>query len=149
MSIGALSMIAYAFGTVPMLHVMTSDPDVIKMASRYIPWIVFMPLAGCAAFTWDGIYIGAVAARPMRNSMLWATAVFFVCCYGFLVLSGNIHIEMSNILHSVFPFLLSCVVQAVQAVASKLAMLSASAYLCRARPVSVLACSRPGLIEMK
>lgn len=105
MSIGALSMIAYAFGTVPMLHVMTSDPDVIEMASRYIPWIVLMPLAGCAAFTWDGIYIGAVAARPMRNSMLWATAVFFVCCYGFLVLSGNIHTAQADAalaLHGLF-----------------------------------------------
>jgi MATE family multidrug resistance protein len=35
-----------------------------------------MPIVGCAAFTWDGIYIGATASRSMRNSMLWATLTF-------------------------------------------------------------------------
>ena len=35
-----------------------------------------MPVIGCAAFTWDGIYIGATASRQIRNSMLWAVVAF-------------------------------------------------------------------------
>jgi len=35
-----------------------------------------MPVIGCAAFTWDGIYIGATASKAIRNSMLWAVVGF-------------------------------------------------------------------------
>ena len=59
-----------------MLHMMTSDAVVIEASRNYLPWLLLMPVAGCAAFTWDGIYIGATASRQMRNSMLWATVAF-------------------------------------------------------------------------
>ena len=59
-----------------MLRMMTSDPVVVDAAVGYLPWLLLMPIAGCAAFTWDGIYIGATASRQMRNSMLWATVSF-------------------------------------------------------------------------
>lgn len=70
-----------------MLHMMTSDAVVVDAAVGYLPWLLLMPVAGCAAFTWDGIYIGATASRQMRNSMLWAT-VFFVAVWavGILIL---------------------------------------------------------------
>ncbi len=35
-----------------------------------------MPVVGCAAFTWDGIYVGATASKAIRNAMLWAVAAF-------------------------------------------------------------------------
>ena len=35
-----------------------------------------MPPVGCAAFTWDGIFIGATASKGLRNSMLWAVVAF-------------------------------------------------------------------------
>ncbi len=44
---------------------------------EFIPWLIPMPLVGCAAFTWDGIYVGATASRPIRNSSMWAMAGFF------------------------------------------------------------------------
>ena len=59
-----------------MLKMMTSDAVVIDAAVGYLPWLLLMPIAGCAAFTWDGIYIGATASKEMRNSMLWATVFF-------------------------------------------------------------------------
>ena len=59
-----------------MLRVMASDVAVIDAAKGYMSWLLLMPLVGCAAFTWDGIYIGATASRQMRNSMLWAAGVF-------------------------------------------------------------------------
>ena len=50
-----------------------------------------MPAVGCAAFTWDGIYIGAVASRQMRNSMLWATLGFFLTfAVGILILNASV-----------------------------------------------------------
>ena len=59
-----------------MLRMMTSDIAVIEAAKGYLPWLLLMPIVGCAAFTWDGIYIGATASRQMRNSMLWAVVAF-------------------------------------------------------------------------
>jgi MATE family multidrug resistance protein len=37
-----------------------------------------MPVVGCAAFTWDGIFIGATGSKEMRNSMLWSVMAFAV-----------------------------------------------------------------------
>jgi MATE family multidrug resistance protein len=61
-----------------MVKMMTSDVAVIDAAKDYLPWLLLMPIVGCAAFTWDGIYIGATASRQMRNSMLWAVVAFVV-----------------------------------------------------------------------
>ena len=64
-----------------MLRMMTSDVQVIEAAGEYLPWLLLMPVAGCAAFTWDGIYIGATASKDMRDSMLLAV-VSFVLVWG-------------------------------------------------------------------
>jgi len=76
MSIAVIFMGIYQFAGVPMLRMMTSDVAVIEASREYLPWLLLMPVAGCAAFTWDGIYIGATASKAMRNSMLWATVCF-------------------------------------------------------------------------
>lgn len=78
MSLAAVFMLIYRFAGVPMLKMMTSDVLVVEASRRYLPWLLLMPPVGCAAFTWDGIYIGATASRDMRNSMLWAVAAFVV-----------------------------------------------------------------------
>ena len=81
MAIALIFMGVYYFAGVPMLHMMTSDSLVVEASCEYLPWLLLMPVVGCAAFTWDGIYIGATASRQMRNSMLWAV-VGFVTVWG-------------------------------------------------------------------
>ncbi len=76
MAIAVLFMGIYHFGGVPLLRLMTSDATVVEASREYLPWLLLMPLMGCAAFTWDGIYIGATASKAIRNSMLWAAAAF-------------------------------------------------------------------------
>ena len=89
MSIAFLFMGIYHLAGVSMLKMMTSDAVVVDAAVGYLPWLLLMPVAGCAAFTWDGIYIGATASRQMRNSMLWATVFFaLVWVVGILVLQA-------------------------------------------------------------
>ena len=77
MSIVLGFMAAYWFGGVPMLRLMSSDAEVVGACKQFIPWLVLMPLTGCAAFTWDGIYLGATASKGIRDAMLWAAAAFF------------------------------------------------------------------------
>ena len=77
MSIALVFIGIYGFGGELLLKMMTSDTAVISVSMKYIPWLLPMPVVGCAAFTWDGIYIGATASKEMRDSMLWATFGFF------------------------------------------------------------------------
>ena len=76
MSIAVLFMGIYHFAGVPLLRMMTSDATVVEASREYLPWLLLMPVIGCAAFTWDGIYIGATASKAIRNSMLWAVVAF-------------------------------------------------------------------------
>ena len=76
MSIALVFMGIYHFAGVPMVEMMTSDVSVIEASKEYLPWLLLMPVVGCAAFTWDGIYIGATASRQLRNSMLWSVVAF-------------------------------------------------------------------------
>lgn len=76
MGIAVIFMGIYHFAGVPLLKMMTSDPVVVEASVEYIPWLLLMPVIGCAAFTWDGIYIGATASKAIRNSMIWAVVGF-------------------------------------------------------------------------
>jgi MATE family multidrug resistance protein len=76
MTIAVIFMGIYQFAGVPMLKIMTSDAAVIEQAREFLPWLLLMPVIGCAAFTWDGIYIGATASKEIRNAMLWAVVAF-------------------------------------------------------------------------
>ena len=77
MGIAVIFMGIYHWAGVPLLKMMTSDMEVVAAAEGYLPWLLLMPVMGCAAFTWDGIYIGATASKAIRNSMLWAVVGFF------------------------------------------------------------------------
>ena len=90
MSIALLFMGIYHFAGVPMLRAMTSDHTVVQAAKSFLPWLLLMPPIGCAAFTWDGIYIGATASKAIRNSMLWAVLAFV-----FTWLAGNLFLDDS------------------------------------------------------
>jgi MATE family multidrug resistance protein len=86
----------YLAAGVPMLHMMTDDPTVVDACRQFLPWLAVMPLIGCAAFTWDGIYIGATASKGIRDSMIWAVAAFFGVWFAGRILptagAGAIHL---------------------------------------------------------
>ena len=92
MGLALMFMVIYQVAGVPMLKMMTSDHAVVEAAKDYLPWLLLMPVVGCAAFTWDGIYIGATASKDMRNSMLWAVVAFAaVWAAGIIVLNMQAH----------------------------------------------------------
>ena len=79
--IGVLSTFGYWIGGEWLFMLMATDPQVIAESARFLPWLLVMPLVSCAAFTWDGVFIGATATRPIRNSMFCAVAAFFACYF--------------------------------------------------------------------
>ncbi len=95
MGVAAVFMVLYAFFARPMLYVLTSDTEVVTASMEFIPWLIPMPIIGCAAFTWDGIYVGATASKPIRNSTLWAVLGFFIVWFaGYFIFRPSPHIAV-------------------------------------------------------
>ena len=87
MGIGMFFVAIYAAAGTPMFRLMTSDHTVIQAAKAYLPWLVIMPLLGCPAFTWDGIYIGATATKDMRDANIGCLIAFFIIWFGGILIS--------------------------------------------------------------
>ena len=77
LGVTVLFLLVYGVGGVPLLRLMTSDPDVVEAGREFIPWLLLMPFIGCPAFTWDGIFMGATASKDLRNSTAWCVVGFF------------------------------------------------------------------------
>ena len=77
MGVAALFMLVYGWGGMPVMHLMTRDVSVLEASRAFLPWLLLMPLIGCPAFIWDGIFIGATASKDLRNSTLLCAVGFF------------------------------------------------------------------------
>ena len=77
MGIGIFFIAIYALAGTPVVRLLTSDATVVDTCRQFLPWLLLMPPLGCAAFTWDGIYMGATATRAFRDAMGGAAAAFF------------------------------------------------------------------------
>ncbi len=85
----ALFTVVYVAGGLPFLNLLTDEPSVVLAAADYMPWAWLVPLAGVAAFVWDGIYIGITATRGMLLSCFVAAVVFFVAVFLLMEPFGN------------------------------------------------------------
>ena len=77
LGVTVLFFLVYGVGGVPLFRLMTSDPSVVDAGREFIPWLLLMPVIGCPAFTWDGIFTGATASKDLRNSVVWCVVGFF------------------------------------------------------------------------
>lgn len=60
------------------IYLITDIESVVLVASEYLPWMILLPVISCWCFLFDGVYIGLMQAKAMRNSMIVATfACFF------------------------------------------------------------------------
>ena len=91
--------ILYMIGGQGFLGLLTNDTTVINAAGSYYYWVLAIPLAGFAAFLWDGILIGATATRLMLYSMLVASGMFFLIYYIFYALMGNHALWMAFLIY--------------------------------------------------
>lgn len=72
-----LFTLVYVVGGAPFLTLLTSDDSVVSAAVPYLPWAWAVPIAGVAAFIFDGVFIGMTATRGMLLSSALATILFF------------------------------------------------------------------------
>ena len=88
LGLSAVYTLVYALGGRPFLMLLTDNAGVIDASASYVPWAVFIPLCGMAAFIWDGVFIGITATRGMLLSSAIASVLFFVV---YLVLRPMLH----------------------------------------------------------
>ena len=67
----------YIIGGNRIVGLLTDEPQVLETAGDYLWWACLIPVAGCIAFIWDGVFIGMTATRGMLVSSFLSTLVFF------------------------------------------------------------------------
>lgn len=55
---------------------LVADPIVLDQVLLALPWCAAVPFVGAAAFQLDGVFVGATAAREMRNSAIISAVVY-------------------------------------------------------------------------
>lgn len=80
--IGALASLVYAVFDMQILWLFTDQQDVIDTALLFYGWAIAGPIVSSFSYIWDGVFIGATATGPMRDSMIVATLLVFLPAYG-------------------------------------------------------------------
>ena len=94
-SLSAVFTLVYWIGGSPFLSLLTDNEEVLLAAVPYFPWILAVPLAGFAAFLFDGICIGATATRLMLQAVAIASVCFFILYYGGRAWWGNYALRLA------------------------------------------------------
>ena len=81
--------LAFAIAGPWIIDVMAKDPDVQSTARDFLPYMVVTPLAGCAAWMLDGIFIGATRSRDMRNMMAISFVIYVIAASLMVPAFGN------------------------------------------------------------
>ncbi|GGF08362.1 MATE family efflux transporter DinF [Pseudoalteromonas gelatinilytica] len=70
------SLIFLLFGEA-IIRLLTDVPEVISLATVYLPWVILLPIAAMGCFLFDGVFVGLTRAKDMRNTMLFSAVVGF------------------------------------------------------------------------
>ena len=99
LSLSIVSGIIYAIFPNQILQILTNDAALINDTKQFLFWTILIPITGFAAFLWDGVFIGATASKEMRNTMIFASAAFFVSYYLLQPIMGNNGLWVAFILY--------------------------------------------------
>ncbi len=80
-ALGIILSIAYWIFGREILSLYTNKKYLIDLALTFFIWTIIAPIINSFCYIWDGIYIGATATKPMRNSMLISTFLVFLPFY--------------------------------------------------------------------
>lgn len=81
--------LAYALFPRLFFTMFTDLPEVSACAMDYRWWCAMVPLAGMAAFVWDGVFVGLTHTRGLLTAVVIAAAVFFALYFLLPLSLGN------------------------------------------------------------
>ncbi len=71
------------------IDLLTGLSDVKELATHFLPWLVAMPLVSFVCYLFDGVFIGAMLSKQMRNTMLFSLIGVFLPVWYFTQTMGN------------------------------------------------------------
>ncbi|WP_299830126.1 MATE family efflux transporter [uncultured Roseobacter sp.] len=80
---------AFAFSGGWIIDLMAKNAEVQETARVFLPYMIIAPLVGCAAWMFDGIFIGATRSKDMRNMMAVSFVVYWAAIAMLLPVLGN------------------------------------------------------------
>lgn len=80
---------AFAFSGGWIIDLMAKNAEVQQTARDFLPYMILAPLIGCAAWMFDGIFIGATRSKDMRNMMALSFVVYWLAIALLLPSFGN------------------------------------------------------------
>jgi MATE family multidrug resistance protein len=89
----------YIIGGMSFLRLLTDEVQVVEASQAYVWWAYLVPVAGVAAFIWDGLFIGTTQTRGMLVSSAIAALVFFVTATITIGIMGNHGLWLAMILY--------------------------------------------------
>ena len=101
-----ISSLGFYFFQTEFIHLLTSIPEVIVIASEYAVWVVFIPVINVWSYLMDGVFVGATKSPAMFHSV-W-TGVFTLVFVWYLLNLTNHHLWLA--------FTLFCLVRALVAI---------------------------------
>ena len=84
----AYTIMFYGFDRA-LIRLISDIPSVIAFAEDYVIWLIILPLLACWCYQFDGIYVGLMKAKVMRNSMIISTFLGFFPIWFVLQGYGN------------------------------------------------------------
>lgn len=81
--VALLFSLCYALAGPSIIALLTNQEDVRAVAVAFLPYLVVLPLVSVTGYMLDGVFIGAMLTRELRNSMFISTVIFLVT--GFLL----------------------------------------------------------------
>ncbi|SCW87663.1 multidrug resistance protein, MATE family [Sphingobium faniae] len=71
--VAGLFAIAYGLGGPALIRALTDIESVRTEALRYYPWMVFIPIAQATSSIYDGVFVGTLRMRDLRNTTILGT----------------------------------------------------------------------------
>lgn len=87
--VALLFSLCYAFAGPSIIALLTNQEDVRAVAIVFLPYLVVLPLVSVTSFMLDGVFIGAMRTRELRNSMFISTVIFLAAAYALQQFFGN------------------------------------------------------------
>lgn len=71
------------------INQITSISSVQTAANHYLPWLILIPLTSMLGFVFDGVFIGMMRAKEMRNSMIFSLCAIYFPVWLLFAEQGN------------------------------------------------------------
>ena len=89
MAFGFAAAVIIWFTGPSLINLMTVNAEVRELALQFLPWAALAPFLGAACFLFDGIFVGAMATREMRNMMVLSLFIYLGASHFLEIAYGN------------------------------------------------------------